>query len=67
VVARFGARLHAPGMFTVSIAEATMIQTTFARQGMLSAAIDMRRLFSGVTDSVEHSPGHCLAGVAASP
>ncbi len=46
-------RSHAPAMFTVSDAEAAAIRTAFEDQGELSAAIEVRRLFPGITDNVK--------------
>ena len=40
-------------MFVVSEAEATAIRTVFEQQGELSAAMELRRLFPAVTDSVQ--------------
>jgi hypothetical protein len=40
-------------MFVVTEAEAAAIRATFEQQGELSAAIELRRLFPGVTDMVE--------------
>jgi hypothetical protein len=45
-------RLHAPTMFTVSDAEAAAIRTAF-EGGELSAALEMRRLFPGISDNVK--------------
>jgi hypothetical protein len=46
-------RSHAPEMFVVSEAEATAIRTAFDQGGELSAAVELRRLFPGVTDLAE--------------
>ena len=43
-------RPHAPGMFVVSEAEAAAIRAVFDQRGELSAAIELRRLFPGITD-----------------
>jgi hypothetical protein len=40
-------------MFTVSETEATAIRAVFEQQGELSAAIELRRLFPGITDNVQ--------------
>jgi hypothetical protein len=40
-------------MFTVTEAEAAAIRTAFEQQCELSAAIELRRLFPGVTDNVQ--------------
>jgi hypothetical protein len=44
---------HAGEMFVVTEAEAAAIRTAFEQQGELSAAIELRRLFPGVTDNVQ--------------
>jgi hypothetical protein len=48
-----GARHHPAGMFIVSEAEAAAIRTAFDRGGELSAAVELRRLFPGVTDNAQ--------------
>ena len=40
-------------MFVVSEAEATAIRTAFDQGGELSAAVELRRLFPGVTDNAQ--------------
>ena len=40
-------------MFTVTEAEAAAIRTAFEQGGELSAALELRRLFPGVTDNAE--------------
>jgi hypothetical protein len=40
-------------MFVVTEAEAAVIRTAFEQQGELSAAIELRRLFPGITDNVQ--------------
>jgi hypothetical protein len=40
-----------PTMFVVTEADATAIRTAFDQGGELSAAIELRRLFPGVTDN----------------
>jgi hypothetical protein len=40
-------------MFVVTEAEAAAIRTAFEQQGELSAAVELRRLFPGVTDNVQ--------------
>jgi hypothetical protein len=40
-------------MFVVTEAEAAAIRAAFDRGGELSAAVELRRLFPGVTDMVE--------------
>ena len=42
-----------PCMFVVTEAEAAAIRATFEQQGELSAAIELRRLFPGITDNVQ--------------
>jgi hypothetical protein len=52
-LAAFGPRSHAPGMFVVTEAEATAIRTTFDQGGEFAAAVELRRLFPGITDTVQ--------------
>ena len=40
-------------MFVVSEAEAAAIRAAFVRGGELSAAVELRRLFPGITDNVQ--------------
>ena len=40
-------------MFVVTEAEATAIRTVFEQEGELSAAIEVRRLFPGITDNAK--------------
>jgi hypothetical protein len=40
-------------MFTVSEAEAAAIRAAFEQGGELSAAVELRRLFPGVTDNAK--------------
>ena len=40
-------------MFVVTEAEAAAIRATFEQQGELSAAIELRRLFPGITNNVQ--------------
>jgi hypothetical protein len=40
-------------MFIVTEAEAAAIRSVFERDGELSAAIELRRLFPGVTDNAQ--------------
>ena len=40
-------------MFVVTDAEAVAIRAVFEQQGELSAAIELRRLFPGVTDNAK--------------
>jgi hypothetical protein len=44
---------HAPDMFVVSEAEAAAIRAIFDQRGELSAAVELRRLFPGITDNVQ--------------
>jgi hypothetical protein len=57
--------VHAPCMFTVSETEAAAIRTAFEQQGELSAAIELRRLFPGVTDNVQARECARVCGLAA--
>ena len=40
-------------MFVVSEAEAAAIRTAFEQRGELSAAVELRRLFPGITDNAQ--------------
>jgi hypothetical protein len=40
-------------MFVVSEAEAAAIRTAFEQEGEFSAAVELRRLFPGITDNVQ--------------
>jgi hypothetical protein len=40
-------------MFVVSEAEAAAIRSAYDRGGELSAAVELRRLFPGITDNVQ--------------
>jgi len=40
-------------MFTVTEVEAAAIRTAFERDGEFAAAVELRRLFPGVTDNAE--------------
>jgi hypothetical protein len=40
-------------MFTVSETEATAIRDAFHKDGEFSAAVELRRLFPGITDTVK--------------
>jgi hypothetical protein len=41
-----------PAMFVVSEEAAAAIRTAYEQEGELSAAIEVRRLFPGITDNV---------------
>ena len=45
------AHAHPPVMFSVTEAGATTIRDAFRQRGELSAVIELRRLFPGVTDN----------------
>jgi hypothetical protein len=49
-------------MFTVSEAEAAAIRTAYEQGGEFSAAIELRRLFPGITDN-EHAR-RCARSIA---
>jgi hypothetical protein len=53
LVAAFDARTHSAGMFVVTEAEAAAIRAAFEQRGELSAAVELRRLFPGVTDTAQ--------------
>jgi len=42
-----------PGMFVVTEAEATAIRAAYEQGGEFSAAIELRRLFPGITDNAK--------------
>ncbi|MFL5285889.1 MAG: hypothetical protein ACJ8AW_34170 [Rhodopila sp.] len=42
-----------PGMFCVTETEAAAIRTAYEQGGELSAAIELRRLFPGITDNAK--------------
>jgi len=48
-----GVRDHPPGMFCVSEAEAAAIRAAYEQGGEFSAAIELRRLFPGITDNAK--------------
>jgi hypothetical protein len=52
-LAGHGPRAHSPGMLVVSEAEAAAIRAAFDHGGELSAAVELRRLFPGVTDTAQ--------------
>jgi hypothetical protein len=52
-LAGHGLRPHPGRMFVVTEAEASAIRAAFDRGGELSAAVELRRLFPGVTDMAE--------------
>ena len=46
-----GPRNHPVGMFVVTEAEAAAIRNAFEQRGEFAAAVELRRLFPGVTDN----------------
>jgi hypothetical protein len=52
-LAAYGTRFHRPGMFVVSEAEAAAIRAAFDSGGEFLAAVELRRLFPGVTDNAQ--------------
>jgi hypothetical protein len=40
-------------MFVISEAEATAIRTAYEQRGEFSAAVELRRLFSGIADNAQ--------------
>ena len=52
LVAR-GPHTHPAGMFAITAAEAAAIRAAFEQRGELSAAVELRRLFPGVTDTAQ--------------
>jgi hypothetical protein len=53
VLAGRGARRHALGMFVVTEADAAAIRAIFHQEGELSAVIELRRRFPGITDNAK--------------
>jgi hypothetical protein len=45
--------LHPPGMFVISEEEAAAIRAAFHQGGELAAAVELRRRFPGITDTVK--------------
>jgi hypothetical protein len=48
-----GARLHGLGMFVVTETDAAAIRAIFHQEGELSATIELRRRFPGITDNAK--------------
>jgi hypothetical protein len=48
-----GVHRHAFGMFVITEADAAAIRAVFNQEGELSAAIELRRRFPGVTDNAK--------------
>ena len=46
-----GPRAHRSGMFVVTEADADLIRAAFERGGEFLAAVELRRLFPGITDN----------------
>ena len=44
---------HLPGMFVVTEAEAAAIRAAYEQGGEFSAAVELRRLFPGITDNAK--------------
>ena len=57
-----GAHDHPPGMFCVSETEAAAIRAAYEQGGELSAAIERRRLFPGITDNAKAR--ECVRAIA---
>ena len=55
-------------MFSVSEAQAAAIRTAFEREGELSAGVELRRLFPGITDGARaRQLARVIAGWKAMP
>jgi hypothetical protein len=52
-VADLGADPHAPAMFVVTEADAAAIRAVYEQRGEFSAAVELRRLFPGITDNAQ--------------
>ena len=48
-----GQRTHAQAMFAVTEAEAAAVRAAFEQGGELAAAVELRRLFPGITDNAD--------------
>ena len=52
-LAAFASRTHPAGMFVVTEAEAAAIRAVYEQRGEFSAAVELGRLFPGVTDTAQ--------------
>jgi hypothetical protein len=52
-VAGHAASAHSLGMFVVTDADVAAIRTAFEQRGEFAAAVELRRLFPGVTDNTQ--------------
>ena len=52
-----------PSMFTVTEADAATIRAAFEQRGELSAAVELRRLYPGITDNTQAR--ECARAIAA--
>jgi hypothetical protein len=57
-----GVHRHAFGMFVVTEADAAAIREVFNQEGELSAAIELRRRFPGITDNAKAR--ECVRSIA---
>ncbi len=64
-VAGSNAGAHAAGMFAITEAEAAAIRAAFEQSGELSAVVELRRLFPGVTDNAQAREWPPLAAASA--
>jgi len=63
-----GRVLHAPAMFMVTEADAAAIRTAFHEEGELSAIIELRQRFPGITDHAKaRDCARTIAGWRAPP
>jgi hypothetical protein len=53
---------YPPAMFLVSETDAAAIRTAYEQDGELSAAIELRRLFPGITDNTKAR--ECVRSIA---
>jgi hypothetical protein len=56
-------RTHPTGMFVVTEADAAAIRTAFEQRGEFAAAVELRRLFPGITDTAQAR--ECVRAIAA--
>jgi hypothetical protein len=64
LASRGGAHRHVFGMFVITEADAAAIRAVFNQEGELSAAIELRRRFPGVTDNAKARA--CARSIASS-
>ena len=54
---------HAPTMFVVTEEDAAAIRAVYEQRGEFAAAVELRRLFPGITDNAQaRACAHTIAG-----